>query len=181
MVRASHGERRLPIHEGLPIHLQKGTAYHHQRNFKLFPATSPLEFLAIDIAVSLQKSAEAPRFVVFTTILYSKLTKAIPTAKLTALHVSLTLPHHWAIQYDIPDYLLSDNEAQFKSKLFSSMCTFFAVSKGIIKGYHPQSNGQARRFNRMLITRFQFHIAQHQNGLRPLCGAAYVLIHYLEA
>ena len=56
----------------------RGTRYKIQKFLQLFPASSPLEFIAMDILGDLTRTSRHNRFVLVITDRFSKLTVAIP-------------------------------------------------------------------------------------------------------
>ena len=54
------------------------------------------------------------------------------------------------IKYSAPEILLSDQGAQFKSKLVQDICDYLRTKKIFTTAYHPQCNGLTERFNATL-------------------------------
>ena len=131
----------------------------HASPMKLFPASAPLEFVAIDILGPLNPaSQDGNKFVLVITDRFSKLTRAIPMRTITALNVAKEFVQHWICAYGPPKYLLSDNGSQFTSKLFAFVCAQFGIKNLFTAAYHPQTNGQTERFNRTILA-----------GIRSFC------------
>ena len=61
------------------IHLIKNS-----NPMKLFPATAPLESMAMDLLGPLQKSKAENRFILVMTDLFTKLTQVVPLRRITA-------------------------------------------------------------------------------------------------
>ena len=123
----------------------------HQAPMKLFPATEPLEFVAIDILGPLPKAKDGSRYLLVMTDRFSKLTRAVPLKSISALKVAQAFVRHWVLAYGAPARLLSDNGSQFTSKLFQFICTELGIRNAFATTYHPQTNGQVERFNRTIL------------------------------
>ena len=124
----------------------------HSAPMKLFPARRPLEFVAIDILGPLEKDAtDGSRYILVITDRFSKLTKAIPLRKIGALQVAQAFLVHWCFNYGFPAVLLSDNGSQFTAALFKTVCTELGIKQVFTTTYHPQTNGQAEKFNRTIL------------------------------
>ncbi|KAK3571812.1 hypothetical protein QTP86_020589 [Hemibagrus guttatus] len=49
--------------------------------------------------------------------------------------------------FDLPKDIVSDRGAQFTSRVWGSLCAQLGIGVSLSSGYHPQSNGQAKRLN----------------------------------
>ena len=58
--------------------------------------------------------------------------------------------------------LLSDNGGEFIAKFFRAVCRIFGIRNLFTTAYHPQTNGQAKRFNRTLKSALRKYVAEHQ-------------------
>lgn len=133
-----------------------------QRKLRLFSATEPLEFVAIDILGPLPKTANGNQYIIVMTDRFSKLTKALPTAKTTATTVATTSLEHWVANFGILSKVVTDNGPQFTSKFFAALCTQLGIKAMTTTEYHPQANGQVERFNRTIASRQQHYVAEHR-------------------
>lgn len=73
---------------------KEGTSHCHQRHLKLLPTTGLLAFFAIDITGPFTKSAQYDQSVAIISNRYLKPTRALPTAKVSVLHVMLIFLNH---------------------------------------------------------------------------------------
>lgn len=108
----------------------------------------------------LLKTATGNQFVFIMTDLNSKLTRAVPTSKTSALHVPSIFCNHLIAAYKIPAYLLTNNGTQFVSQIFETICNYLGL-----KHSQPRMSsldqGQAERYNRILISSLPNYVAEH--------------------
>lgn len=78
-----------------------GATFTHQRQLQLFPATGPFKFIAVDILGPLPQSRSGNQVMIIITDWYSKLTRTIPTPKLSSTYVAHTFRNDWVIRYGI--------------------------------------------------------------------------------
>lgn len=75
------------------------------------------------------------------------------TSKPHATHIAIFFLDHWMIPIGIKSYLLTENGPQFVSKFFASVCGNLRVKHLMTTAHHSQTSGQAKRFNRTIVTR----------------------------
>ena len=129
---------------------------------KLFPASTPLEYVSIDILGPLPKTAHGNRFLLVMTDRFSKLTRTVPLRTTTALVTAKAFCEHWVFCYGPPRYVLSDNGPQFAAKFFQAVCRELGIEKVFSSAYHPQTNGQVERFNRTILNSLRGYLAERQ-------------------
>ena len=148
---------------------------------RLFPATTPLECCAIDILGPLPKSKDGYRFILVVTDRFTKLTHAFPLKRIKADDVALMLVNEWIFKYGAPKELVSENGSQFSSLLFQEVCKLLSVYNAFTATYHPQTNGQAERFNRSLTAMLRCYVEDHPTEwpkyVRALCYAYNTTVH----
>lgn len=142
---------------------ERVTLRKHKSFMKLFPATAPLEFVAIDILGPLRKTASGNEYLLVMTDRFSKLTRTAPLSSITSYTVAKAFCDVWVFTYGPPVYLLSDNGGQFTSKYFQSICQILGTRNLFTSSYHPQTNGQAERFNRTLLSALRRYVAEELN------------------
>ena len=131
---------------------------------KLFPASEPLEYVAVDILGPLQKTDHRNRFLVVMTESFSKLTRTVPLRTISAYLVARAFCDHWVFAYGSPRYVLTDNGTQFTSKFFLAVCRELGIAKVFTTAYHPQANGQVERFNRTIVNGLRGYVAENQRS-----------------
>jgi Integrase zinc binding domain/Integrase core domain len=111
---------------------------------KLFPASSPLEYVSIDLLGPLPKTAHRNRFLLVMTDRFSKLTRTVPLRSTTAYVVAKAFCELWVFTYGPPRHVLTDNGPQFAAKFFLAVCRELGIEKVFSSTYHPQTNGKWR-------------------------------------
>ena len=74
----------------------------HLNRLKLFPATLPLESLAIDILGPLPKTKARKRFLLVITDRFTKLTQVVALRTITAYTVAVAFCDAWIFKYGVP-------------------------------------------------------------------------------
>ena len=128
----------------------------------LFPASKPLEDVAIDLLGPLPKTLSGNRHLLVISCRFTKLTQLVPLRTITAYHVAVAFCTHWVFKYGPPKTLLSDNGTQFASRLFQSVCLEMGTHNLFTSTYHPQTNGQVERFNRTFLSMVRNYINENQ-------------------
>ena len=125
---------------------------------QLFPATGPLEFVAIDILGPFIRTKNGNRYLLVIGDRFSKLTRTVPLRNITEAAVARAFTTHWAFCYGPPSILLSDNGKQFASRLFVHVCKIMGTNNAFTSTYHPQANGQVERFNRTILAALRHYV-----------------------
>jgi len=143
----------------------------HQSPLTLFPANAPLEYVAIDILGPLPRASSGHRFVLVMTDRFSKFSRAVPMKKITAINVAKIFLEHWIFAYGAPMNVVTDNGSQFTAQLFEFLCSHMGVRHALTTTYHPQTNGQAERFNRTLLASLRAFVGEHPKSWAEFVGA----------
>ena len=139
----------------------------------LFPPSSPMEFVAMDILGPLTTTDRGNRFLLVITDRYSKLTRAFPLSTTMADVVAHVFFDGWvASGYGIPSILLTDNGPQFCAKFFQTFCKILGVKQVFTSAYRPSTNGQTERFNRKVVEYMGAYVAEHQRDWDELAAIA---------
>ena len=131
------------------------------KRLKLFPAQAPLESVSIDILGELIRTPRGHRWLLVITDRFSKLVRTVPLRRITAAEIAKAFVHHWVFVYGPPLSVLADNGQQFVAKLFQATCKILGISNVFTTTYHPQTNGQAERFNRTILKALRHYVAEH--------------------
>lgn len=135
--------------------------YSHRPNLRRILASGPLELIAVDIIGPFLKTVQGSHYALVSTHRYSKLTQAVPTSRTTVTHVVTVLVYHWLIPYSISPYLLTDNGVRFVSESFATVCALIGVEHLTSKAHFPQTNKQAKQFNKIFLTSLRYYVTEH--------------------
>ena len=106
------------------------------------------QILAIDLVGPLPRaSSNGSRYILVLEDHLSKFAQAIPLKNASASSVCKTLFCDVFCRFGGPDEVLTDNGAQFRSKMFQSLCQEWHIEQHFTSVYHPQTNF-VERFNR---------------------------------
>jgi hypothetical protein len=93
----------------------------------------------------------------------SKLTHLIPTVTdATAPVVAELFVNHVVKLHGMPDTIVSDRDPKFTSVFWSTVCDIWGVKKAMSSAYHPQTDGQTERVNRVLEEYLRCYIGPSQ-------------------
>ena len=98
-----------------------------------------------------------------------------------AYDVAVAFVNEWVFKYGPPRTLLSHNGSQFVSLFFQRVCQVISIMSSFTTTYHPQTNGQAERFNRSLLAMLRCYVEDHPADwcryARALCFAYNTAVH----
>ncbi|MDD9361375.1 MAG: DDE-type integrase/transposase/recombinase, partial [Anaplasma sp.] len=133
----------------------------------------PWDKLGLDIVGPVDKAPQSQRFFIVLVDYHSKWPEVQHTSTATSATVIEFLKNIFARE-GLPREIVTDNGVQFVSREFEEFLKQHGIKHLKSSLYHPQSNGQVERFNRVLKSCLQLATVQH----RPLPEAVQ---EYLEA
>lgn len=86
------------------------------------------------------------------------------TTKRGATQVADTFLDHCIVPFGMPTYVRADNGQQLASKFFEMICEYLVVKHLKKTAYHPQTNRQAERYNRKIVTWLSHYVADQQRN-----------------
>ncbi len=89
------------------------------------------------------------------------MTYTVPLKNVTALSIAKSFVEFWILRYGPPAVVVTDNGSQIPSKLCQFACRMLRVKNAFTATYHPQTNGQAERFNRSLLAGLRAFVSDH--------------------
>lgn len=136
--------------------------YRHAHRIKLFPATGPLEFVAMDIKESLSKTTKDIQYILVKIDRCSKLTRAISTSKKTFSYMKNAFLDLWIVLFGIHANLWMDIGPQLLRKFFSSISGYQRLKRLATTAYYLQTNIKAKRYKRIIVERLRKYVKHHQ-------------------
>ena len=134
----------------------------------------PWQFLCIDIVGPLPRSSKGYGFILVISDCFTKFSCLFPLRRATAAAVCRVVEDEIFLVYGTPQYIISDNGVQFRSKEFGSLCEQYRTKILFNAPYHPQAN-PAERVNRVLKTMIASYVADNHrkwDTLLPKVGCA---------
>jgi transposase InsO family protein len=121
-----------------------------QTHLRPFLSGEPFETVSIDITGPHPRSRNGFMYILTVQDHFTKWAEAIPIRNHTATIVADALFKNVFMRYGMPMRLLSDQGAEFESKLFQQLCEMASIAKIRTTPYRPSTNGMIERFHRTL-------------------------------
>ena len=83
--------------------------------------------------------------------------EAIPLIDIRAETIADAFFSEWVARFGTPATITTDRGAQFKSRLWDTLCKQFGITRNPTTSYQPQSNGMVERFHRQLKAAIMAH------------------------
>jgi hypothetical protein len=125
--------------------------------------TRPMEKVFIDFVGPIARSKKGNVAVLVLLDGFSKFISMYPVRRISSEVVRTCLVERFFSAFGVPQCIVSDNAAVFKSKVFYDLCFSWGIKHVTTSPYYPQAN-QVERFNRNLkVALAIYHHAQHTN------------------
>ena len=118
---------------------------------KPLEASYPLELVHMDYLKIGGKDDPNSNVLVITDH-FTRFSQAYVTVNQQAATAARVFVREFVNNYGWPTKILTDQGQTFNGKLFTALCKEAKILKLRTSPYHPQTNGQPERFNRMLMT-----------------------------
>ena len=135
---------------------------------KFFPATDPFASLSLDLLGPQTETKTGNVFLMTIAGRVSRRVRAVPLAGSTATEVSSAFCKDCISVYGPPDTALTNNGPQFASLFLQGVCNRMGIRNLYTNTYHPQTNGQVKRFKKTLVVMFMHNIEDHQENWKKL-------------
>lgn len=142
----------------------------HKNKLQLLPNAGPVEFVAIYILKPLQKVPSSNQHLDILTSRYSKVTHAVPTANITAVHLLPVLLDHSVLWYSIPVYTLNNNAPQLVREISmtkSGNITAHSSSDCIIMFKKSKKLGNICSASNILFNMQTHRVSEHHHSMQP--------------
>lgn len=112
---------------------------------------------------------------------FNNFCREYPLKTPTAAAVAQSFLENCVYPYRIPLYPLTNNRSSFVSKFFKAACSIIGVKHVTTTAYHLQTNGHAKRFNKILVDWLRQYVAKRQTRwheiVQPLTNAYNIQAH----
>lgn len=102
--------------------------------------TKPWKKVAIDYIGPMPRSKGGSKWLLTMVDCFSKFVIIKPLREATAKLTTDSIENEIFLKYGVPESIISDNGAQFKSKVFQTMLEKYRVKLETTSNYHPQAN-----------------------------------------
>ena len=114
-------------------------------------AMYPLELIHLDF-LSIGGKDDVLKNMLVVTNHFTRYAQCYVTSNQLAVTVSKILVDKYFTNYGWPDKILTDRGSGFENLLFKGICELAKIRKLRTGSYHPQTNGQCKRFHKTLIS-----------------------------
>ena len=115
-------------------------------------AQYPLEQIHVDyLTISSEKDRSQKINILVVTDHFTRYAQAFVTTSQEASVVAKTLWDKYFMHYGLPERIITDQGANFQSKLVEELCKLTRIKKLRTTPYHPDTNGSCERFNKTLV------------------------------
>ena len=110
----------------------------------------PWHIIGIDIAGPFKTSSSAKGYIIAAIDLFTKfaITDTIPDQ--TAITVAKFIFEQIICKFGVPFKILFDQATNFNSELKAQLCALFGIAKIRTTAYHPKTNGEVERLNKIV-------------------------------
>ena len=115
-------------------------------------ATYPMELVYMDYLTIEATEGGKDIHILVITDHCTRYAQAIVTSSQTAKCMAQNLWDKFIVHYGLPEMILTDQGCNFESNLLKALCEIAQVKKIRTLGHHPQTNGQCKCFNVILIS-----------------------------
>jgi len=133
--------------------------------------------VSCDFIVRLPKTTSGYDAIVVFVDMFSKMAHFIPcTTDITAERTAELFVKHIFRLHGLPAAFTSDRDSKFTSTFWTSVMDHFEVSMKMSSSYHPQTDGQTERVNRILEQTLRHYVDHEQTNwdkYLPLAEFAY--------
>ena len=141
----------------------------------LYHAGAPMERVHMDFLGPLPVTEKGNEFVMVMVDQFTKWVECIPLSSQTAEITAKAAVNEMFCRFGCPFEIFTDQGRNFESELFKSVCELLKIHKARTTAYHPSSNGQVERHNRVLMDAVRCFVSDHQRDwdvLLPQIAAA---------
>ena len=149
-------------------HCQQNKAANTKPSGLLCPGEIPTKFwqhVSLDFIVSLPTTTRGNDAVLVFVDKLSKMTHFEPCKTTITAEETAELFRHavWRL-HGLPEKLVSDRDSKFTGHFMKSLCEQLGIRMAMSTAFHPQTDGQTERMNRVLEDTIRNYVAPQQNN-----------------
>jgi len=135
----------------------------------------PWQSVSMDFITSLPVTPAGHDTILVIVDRLTKLAHFIPMKEATNSEgVAVLLREPMFKHHGTPDNIVSDRDCRFTSEFFSGLCSVLGIAQHMSTAYHPESDGQTERVNRVLEDMLRHYVSPDQtNWADLLCMAEF--------
>jgi Reverse transcriptase (RNA-dependent DNA polymerase)/RNase H-like domain found in reverse transcriptase/Integrase zinc binding domain/Chromo (CHRromatin Organisation MOdifier) domain/Retroviral aspartyl protease/Integrase core domain/Retrotransposon gag protein/Zinc knuckle len=123
-------------------------------------ADRPWESVSMDFVTALPRSRKGHDAVLVVVDRFTKMVKFIPTSvKVTAEGAARLFFDHVFRLMGMPKEIITDRDPRFTGKFFKALCKLMGIKQSFSSAFHPQSDGQTERTNRVMEDALRHFVA----------------------
>ena len=127
-------------------------------------AKHPFERCALDIVGPMTETVSENKYILTCQDDLSKFLIAIPITQQDAEMVARECVMNVVLKFGAPAQLLTDQDLNFLSDLFKSMCKVLRIKKIQTTAFHPESNGSLERSHRVLTEYLRHYVREDETN-----------------
>jgi cleavage and polyadenylation specificity factor subunit 1 len=116
-----------------------------RRVLQAFPRTDRFRTVHVDIVGPLPISSKGKQYIFTMVDRFTRWMEAVPMRNISAENCATVFFNTWVTRFGCPDYLISDQGAQFESILFKEMLSHLGITRCRTTSYHASANGLIER------------------------------------
>ena len=124
----------------------------------------PWSSISMDLIVKLPKTKHGYDSIVTVVDRLTKLTHFIPcTTDVTALQLAHLFLDNIFRLHGVPQDIISDRDPKFVSAFWREVCRLLGTKQNLSSPYHPETDGQTERMNRIIEEMLRHYVTPHQD------------------
>lgn len=123
----------------------------------------PWSSISMDLITDLPVTPDGKDAILVIVDRLTKMVHIVPCTK-TSTSLELALLFHQNIfkLHGLPTEIISDRDPRFTSNFWKELCRLLGVKQNLTSPYHPQSDGQTERMNRILEEMLRHYVSPYQ-------------------
>lgn len=114
--------------------------------------------------LELKKTKQGYRYCLVVVDSFSKWCESFALKTQEASEIAKVLYNEVFCRFGCPRSILSDRGQNFCSKLIQELCKYFNITRVLTSSYHPQTNSQVERMNKVIVQALKIYCDQNQEN-----------------